>query len=69
MVAIIQLAITLGAAVGGVIFDMYGYEFTFIFSAIIFALSSIVASIAALHTFEISLISLRYGFIKLKSKK
>ncbi|WBL80963.1 MFS transporter [Bradyrhizobium xenonodulans] len=49
MVAVIQLAITIGAAGGGVLFDHSGYRATFLFSAIILALSSSVIFIAALR--------------------
>jgi len=50
MVAVIQLSITLGAALGGLLFDAYGYEITFIFSAIILAISAIMSSITAFYT-------------------
>ena len=33
MVAVVQLAITLGAAAGGVLFDRWGYQATFLSSA------------------------------------
>lgn len=42
MVAIIQLAITLGAALGGLLFDAYGYTSTFLFSAFILGLATIM---------------------------
>ncbi|KIU51290.1 MULTISPECIES: MFS transporter [Bradyrhizobium] len=42
MVAVIQLAITAGAAGGGVLFDSSGYQATFLFSALILMLSSFV---------------------------
>lgn len=48
MVAVIQLAITAGAAGGGVLFDTSGYRATFLFSAVILALSSSVILIGAL---------------------
>ncbi len=50
MVAVIQLSITLGAALGGLLFDAYGYEITFVFSAIILAISAIMSSITAFYT-------------------
>ncbi|WP_416355855.1 MFS transporter [Aureimonas phyllosphaerae] len=46
MVAVVQLAITLGATVGGMIFDGSGYQATFIFAAAILVASAI-ASMAA----------------------
>lgn len=49
MVAIIQLAITLGAAFGGLLFDIYGFEITFVFSAIILAIATLMASITAFY--------------------
>jgi len=49
MVAVIQLAITAGAAGGGVLFDTSGYRATFLFSAVILALSSSVILIGALR--------------------
>jgi predicted MFS family arabinose efflux permease len=42
MVAVVQFAITIGAAGGGVLFDGGGYRATFLFSAVILALSSSV---------------------------
>ena len=45
MVAIIQLAITLGAAVGGIIFDTYGYKITFSLSAAILLAAAFMAFI------------------------
>lgn len=52
MVAIIQLAITLGAAFGGLLFDIYGFEITFVFSAIILAIATLMASITAFYTYK-----------------
>ena len=52
MVAIIQLAITLGAAFGGLLFDIYGFEITFVFSAIILAMATLLASITAFYTYK-----------------
>ena len=49
MVAVVQLAITAGAAGGGVLFDSSGYRATFLFSAAILALSSAVILIGALR--------------------
>ena len=43
MVAIIQLAITLGATMGGILFDTQGYSATFIFSVLILVLSAVCA--------------------------
>ncbi|MCP3398182.1 MFS transporter [Bradyrhizobium sp. CCGB20] len=47
MVAVVQLAITAGAAGGGVLFDSSGYRATFLFSAVILALSSTVILVGA----------------------
>ncbi len=52
MVAIIQLAITLGAAFGGLFFDIYRFEITFVFSAIILAMATLMASITAFYTYK-----------------
>lgn len=41
MVAVIQLSITFGAFFGGVLFDSFGYELTFLFSTLIFFFTSI----------------------------
>ncbi|WP_298268886.1 MFS transporter [uncultured Bradyrhizobium sp.] len=49
MVAVIQLAITAGAAGGGVLFDSRGYQATFLFSALILMLSSFVMLAGALR--------------------
>jgi predicted MFS family arabinose efflux permease len=49
MVAVVQLAVTTGAAGGGVLFDSSGYRATFLFSAVILALSSTVILIGALR--------------------
>ena len=50
MVAVVQLAITLGATSGGILFDMIGYQATFGASAIILA----GATIAAVGTARLS---------------
>lgn len=47
MVAVIQIAITLGAGGGGLVFDTFGYVPTFALSSAIFALSAIFAWVAA----------------------
>lgn len=44
MVAIIQLAITLGATAGGLLFDWQGYQATFILSAIILVIGALFSS-------------------------
>jgi len=49
MVAVVQLAITAGAAGGGVLFDGSGYRATFLFSAVVLVLSSTVILIGALR--------------------
>ena len=53
MVAIIQLAITLGATLGGVLFDAQGYQSTFIFSASILALSAIFSLLTWRHLLHV----------------
>jgi predicted MFS family arabinose efflux permease len=47
MVAVIQLAITLGAGGGGLLFDARGYQATFAASALILCASAIVTLVAA----------------------
>jgi predicted MFS family arabinose efflux permease len=47
MVAVVQLAITLGAAVGGLLFDRWGYQATFLASAALLISSALVAILAA----------------------
>jgi predicted MFS family arabinose efflux permease len=47
MVAVIQLAITLGAALGGMLFDVWGYQATFLASAALLISSSLVGVLAA----------------------
>ena len=49
MVAVIQLAITLGASLGGLLFDGIGYRATFGASAMTLGLSAVVAVIASRH--------------------
>ncbi|HZP74733.1 MAG TPA: MFS transporter [Pseudolabrys sp.] len=49
MVAVIQLAITTGAATGGVLFDRSGYQATFLFSAVILCISAAVFFIGTLR--------------------
>lgn len=44
MVAVIQLAIALGSTLGGVLFDHSGYQITFVASALILVISSILIS-------------------------
>jgi predicted MFS family arabinose efflux permease len=46
MVAVIQLAIALGATSGGVVYDASGYRSTFAISAAALALSALVAGAA-----------------------
>lgn len=45
-VAVIQLAITAGASIGGVLFDQNGWQTTFLFAAVTLAGSSLFAGIA-----------------------
>jgi len=49
MVAVIQLAITLGAVVGGILFDASGYRATFSASAVMLV-ASVGAAIFAART-------------------
>ena len=53
MVAIIQLAITLGATLGGILFDAQGYQSTFIFSASILVLSAIFSLLTWRHLLHV----------------
>ena len=53
MVAIIQLAITLGATLGGVLFDAQGYQSTLIFSASILVLSAIFSLFTWRHLLHV----------------
>lgn len=48
-VALIQFAITLGAFVGGVLFDGFGWASTFAFSAVLFLLGALTAMFATRH--------------------
>ena len=47
IVAVIQLAITLGATVGGLVFDLSGYRATFSMSAALLVGAAVLASLAA----------------------
>lgn len=47
MVAVVQLAITLGASAGGMLFDRWGYQSTFLASAALLAGSALAAVLAA----------------------
>jgi predicted MFS family arabinose efflux permease len=47
MVAVIQLSITLGASVGGLLFDRMGYRATFGASVVLLGLSAVVALLAS----------------------
>lgn len=47
MVAVIQISITLGAALGGIVFDNRGYQTTFAFSAILLVCSALMALFAS----------------------
>jgi predicted MFS family arabinose efflux permease len=50
MVAVVQLAITLGATVGGVLFDTSGYRATFFTSAVLLLIAAGLACVAALSS-------------------
>ncbi|WP_423140734.1 MFS transporter [Parablastomonas sp. CN1-191] len=47
MVAVVQLAITLGAAIGGMLFDGSGYQATFLASAVLLVASALAAFFAS----------------------
>ncbi|SON58472.1 Purine ribonucleoside efflux pump NepI (plasmid) [Hartmannibacter diazotrophicus] len=47
MVAVIQFAITLGAVVGGVLFDLSGFQATFVASSVLLLLAGLLAARAA----------------------
>jgi predicted MFS family arabinose efflux permease len=47
MVAVIQLSITLGASVGGLLFDSIGYRSSFGASVVFLCLSAVVALLAS----------------------
>jgi len=49
MVAIIQFGITLGASIGGVLYDTEGYQATFLLSATILILSGLSALMVWRH--------------------
>ncbi len=46
IVAVVQLAIALGATLGGIVYDVSGYRSTFALSAVAFCLSALVATMA-----------------------
>lgn len=48
MVAVIQLAITLGATLGGMLYDLSGYRMTFVLSAAMLVASALLAWVGAL---------------------
>lgn len=47
MVAVIQFAITLGAGLGGMLFDGWGYQTTFFASGALLIASSLIAVVGA----------------------
>ncbi len=47
MVAAVQLAITLGASLGGLLFDQSGYQATFVASAVLLGASAVAALLAS----------------------
>ena len=53
MVAIIQLAITCGATVGGILFDTQGYQATFLFSTLILLLSAVFSVLTWRHLLHV----------------
>jgi len=50
MVAVVQLAITLGATVGGLLFDNVGYQSTFVASAAILLVAALLALLTARYS-------------------
>ncbi|MBP1679868.1 MAG: major facilitator superfamily 1 [Proteobacteria bacterium] len=52
MVAIIQLAITMGASIGGLFFDTLGYEATFVFASTCLACSMVLAVMAHHQSYQ-----------------
>jgi len=46
-VAVVQLSITLGSTVGGLLFDTSGYRSTFIASAVLLAVCAVLTVITA----------------------
>jgi predicted MFS family arabinose efflux permease len=50
MVAVIQMAITLGASIGGYLFDHSGYQSTFVASAVLLSAASIVGAFSYRET-------------------
>lgn len=50
MVAVVQLAIGLGSTVGGLLFDLHGYQSTFAASAVLLLISAFLASRAAVKS-------------------
>jgi predicted MFS family arabinose efflux permease len=59
MVAIIQLAITLGATVGGVVFDLSGYRATFELSAVLLVIAGALAFMAGRSALQAPLMASR----------
>ncbi len=57
MVAIVQLAIGLGATVGGLVFDLSGYRATFELSAALLLLAAVLACLAARATLRTPLMA------------
>ena len=47
MVAIIQMSITLGAVVGGALFDLSGYQMTFATSAALLLIAALLAALTS----------------------
>ncbi|WP_241151773.1 MFS transporter [Pseudomonas viridiflava] len=50
MVAVIQLAITIGATVGGALYDLHGYQATFTASALMLILAAVLAAVVSRFT-------------------
>lgn len=63
MVAVIQVAITLGAAVGGFLFDYMGYQITFSASAVILGVAVVLAIITTNSTRSVSISEIQNDFL------
>lgn len=50
MVAVIQMAITIGATVGGALYDLHGYQATFTASALMLILAAVLAAVVSRFT-------------------
>lgn len=67
MVAIIQLAITIGATVGGALYDRHGYQATFTASALMLIFAAVLAALVSRFTQDTA--SLESGQTLIESKE